>query len=173
MHQRKVQVGTDAKGNFAVEIRLHKDDPIRPYIIALAQKAAQRVSDPVTGFSYEQSPQDGTPAELQEFLMSLLPLDLQQKFAEEGAVVRQQAVDSLLSSDLSGMLGLLSGSFFQQKAAIQSNPILANFASVAGGLKPQLDQLLGDSVLANHAREQIQEGAFDAPLRAGPQGALD
>jgi len=168
MAQRKIQVGTDANGNFAVELRFHKDDPIKPYILALAEQAAQRVTDPVTGFTYEKSPQDGTPLEMQEFLMRLLPEDLQQKFAEEGAAVKQDAVDSLLSSDLSGVLGLLSGNLFQQQAALQRNPVLANFSSIAGSMKPGIDKLLGGSVFADHARDQIHKGGFDAHLRPEP-----
>jgi hypothetical protein len=169
MSQRKIQVGTDANGNFAVELRFHKDDPIKPYILALAEQAAQRVTDSVTGFTYEKSPQGGTPLEMQEFLMRLLPEDLQQKFAEEGAAVKQDAVDSLLSSDLSGMLGLLSGNFFQQQAALQKNSVLANFSGIAGSMKPEIDRLLGGSVFGEHVKSEIQAGAFDAALKSGQE----
>jgi len=165
MHDRRIKIGKDPKGRFSVQLSIAKDDPLKPYILALAKKAAHTVQDPTTGFSYEQEPKDGSQVELEEILMKLLPDELSHKFATESAELKDEAMQSMMGGDLGGLLGLMTGGFFQQQAALKSNPNLTGLQKLAGNMTDPFNKLLGGSVFANHARDQIHAGAFDSILK--------
>lgn len=164
MNYRKIQVGTDVKGNFSVQITIKRDDPLRPYIIALAERASHKVQDLLTGFVYEQNPESGSQIELEEILMKMLPDHLQAKFAAESDAIKEETVNSLTSGGLGGLLGLMTGNIFQQQTAINSNANLNLLKSTGGSLKDSMDRMLGGSVFAEHVRDQIHKGALDKAL---------
>ena len=168
MADPRIQIGKDADGNFAIQLCIQKDDPIRPYVLALAQRAAQRVQDPMTGFTYEQEPAEGAD-ELQEILMGLLSPELRAKFAVESAAVREQTMATMMGGPMGGLLGMMAGNHFQQQSAIKANPALDSFRATAGSMKDQIDTMLGDSVFGEHIKSEIQAGAFDAALKSGPE----
>jgi hypothetical protein len=168
MADPRIQIGKDAEGNFAIQLCIQKDDPIRPYVLALAQRAAQRVQDPMTGFSYEQAPAEG-PEELQEILMGLLSPELRAKFAVESAATREKAMSAMMGGPMGGLLGMMTGNHFQQQSALKANPALDGFRATAGSMKDQLDNMLGDSVFGDHVRSEVQAGAFDDALKSDPE----
>ncbi len=163
--KRDIKIGKDSRGRFSVQIEMDRDDPLKDYIVALAQRAAHKVQDTATGFTYEKEAKDGTPQELEDLLLKLLPEDLQHRFVTESAALKKEAIGTLINSDLSGLLGLMTGNIFQQQDALKDNPLLNNFESLGGSLKTPIDRMLGGTIFADETRAKIQDGTFDSILK--------
>ena len=161
MPKPKVRVGKDAKGNMSIKIRIAKDDPIRPYIIALAQKAASKIQEP-DGFSEEKEPETGTPQELEDLVLGLLPPELKQELLNESVKVKNKVMDEVLQSDLSGVFSLMTGNIWDQQLAVKENPNLEPLSKALGGtFKKPIEEALGDTILADHVKSEIKKGTFD------------
>lgn len=130
--------GKDAKGNYAIQIRIRKDDPIAPYILALAQEASSRTVDRYTGFTEEKAAKPGSVMELQEVVLGLLPEEMRRRFQDERSDVRERVMEAMVegvkATPMGALLGLMAGNVFQQSAAVKDNPALAPIASAMAGI---------------------------------------
>ena len=105
-----IRVGRIGKGDFAVQIRVRKDDPIAPYVVAAIEKAACIIRDPVTGFEEVFEGDASVADDLIHVLLQSLPEDLQARFSQETSDARARAL-AQIDEAITGMgLGnLLAG----------------------------------------------------------------
>ena len=172
----KYSEGRDENGNYAIQIRIRKDDPIAPYVVALAEAASHAQRDIITGFTFEKEADASKGLELEEIIMGLLPEDLKEKFHKESAVTKDRTMSSISSmlgaTPLSGLVGLLGGNVFQQMDAVKNNPGLAPLEKMLAGKigKDTIGSMLGDTVLGNHMKDQLFSGKLDDVKKEGSDG---
>jgi len=117
---RDIRVGRSADGNFAIQLRISKSDPIAPYVIAAIEKAAHTIRDPLTGFTEVRDGDDDAAEDLTQVLMNLLPDDLKARFEQESVDAKKRTHENVASAlrgmGIGGVLSALgaSGPFAKQ-----------------------------------------------------------
>jgi hypothetical protein len=159
-----IRVGQDAEGRFAIQMRLRKDDPIAPYVIAAIEKAAHTVKDPVTGFTEFREGDRDAADELTDVLLNLLPEDLRGRFAQESAADRERAKKQIQEAiggmGLGGLFTALGGMgpFAKQATANKAGGLLKGVVENFPDMGDEMNRIIRpDTPAGRKLRDSLSE----------------